>query len=181
MLHAIVSAVALGVISLLGDYVWAAMQLRHRMTSGLVHGAVICLCIGAAIGVREGRLARAVAFGPIIGVLAADFSTRWCRRCATPRCFQRGCSSGSVSRCCSRTCGATARLSLAVARGVAAAILSGAAFYAISGIWTRPSPGGPDYLRNLWSWTVAFLPGFLALFLFSTPREFTTRVHDEGS
>ncbi|MGH7462059.1 MAG: hypothetical protein ACREMA_13695, partial [Longimicrobiales bacterium] len=71
MLHAIVSAVALGVISTLGDYIWAAMQLRHRMTSGLVHGAVICLCIGAAIGVREGRLARAVAFGPIIGVLAA--------------------------------------------------------------------------------------------------------------
>jgi hypothetical protein len=38
-------------------------------------------------------------------------------------------------------------------------------FYLISGIWTRPSPGGPDYLVHFLSWSVAFLPGFLALFL----------------
>ena len=43
------------------------------------------------------------------------------------------------------------------------AALSGIAFYAISGIWTKPTPGGPDYLRHFGSWTVAFLPGFAAL------------------
>ena len=52
----------------------------------------------------------------------------------------------------------------AFVRGLAAAILSGLAFYAISGIWTRPSPGGPDYLRHFLSWSLAFLPGFAALF-----------------
>ena len=41
---------------------------------------------------------------------------------------------------------------------------TGLAFYAISGIWTRPSPDGPNYVRNFLSWTFAFLPGFAALF-----------------
>ena len=181
MLHAIVSAVALGVISTLGDYVWAAMQLRHRMTSGLVHGAVICLCIGAAIGVREGRLARAVAFGPIIGVLAAGLFYLLAPSLRYAAMFPAWMFFWICFAVLQSNLRGDRQISLAVARGVAAAILSGAAFYAISGIWTRPSPGGPDYLRNLWSWTVAFLPGFLALFLFSTPREFTTRVHNEGS
>ena len=51
----------------------------------------------------------------------------------------------------------------ALARGVLAAIGSGLAFYAISGIWTKPSPGGPNYPYHFLCWTVAFLPGFLAL------------------
>jgi hypothetical protein len=49
-------------------------------------------------------------------------------------------------------------------RGVLAAVLSGLAFYAISGIWTSPPPDGPNYVRNFFSWSFAFLPGFLALF-----------------
>jgi hypothetical protein len=44
-------------------------------------------------------------------------------------------------------------------------MFSGAAFYAISDIWTRPSPSGPNYIRHFFSWTIAFLPGFAALFL----------------
>jgi hypothetical protein len=52
----------------------------------------------------------------------------------------------------------------ALIRGLAAAVLSGLAFYAISGIWTRPSPGGPDYPRHFFSWAFAFFPGFAALF-----------------
>jgi hypothetical protein len=51
----------------------------------------------------------------------------------------------------------------ALARGGLAAFGSGLAFYAISGIWTRPAPGGPDYAYHFLCWTVAYLPGFLAL------------------
>jgi hypothetical protein len=43
-------------------------------------------------------------------------------------------------------------------------MIHGAAIYAISGIWTNPSPAGPNYLRNFASWTFAFFPGFAALF-----------------
>jgi hypothetical protein len=58
----------------------------------------------------------------------------------------------------------------AAVRGVVAAILSGLAFYAISGIWTRPSPEGPNYVRNFLSWTFAFFPGFAALFMVRLPK-----------
>jgi hypothetical protein len=53
----------------------------------------------------------------------------------------------------------------AVARGLVAAVLSGLAFWSISGIWTHHGPGGPNYPYNFACWTFAFLPGFLALLL----------------
>jgi hypothetical protein len=165
MLHAVISAVALGVISTFGDYVWAALQLRHRMAYGLVHGAVICLCIGAAIGAREGRVVRGLAIGPIVGLLAAGvfyLLAPWLRYGAMFPAWMFFWICFAVLQSHLRGDG---KLGMASVRGIAAALLSGAAFYAISGIWTRPSPGGPDYVRNLWSWTVAFLPGFLALFV----------------
>jgi len=58
----------------------------------------------------------------------------------------------------------------ALVRGLIAAIGSGIAFYAISGIWTRPRAGGPSYGYNFLCWTVAFLPGFMALLL-KKPRD----------
>jgi hypothetical protein len=54
---------------------------------------------------------------------------------------------------------------LAIGRGIVAAITSGLVFYAISGIWTNPPRSGPNYLYNLAAWTIAFIPGFAALFL----------------
>lgn len=51
----------------------------------------------------------------------------------------------------------------ALGRGAVAALGSGLAFYAVSGIWTRPAPGPPDYAYHFYCWTVAFLPAFLAL------------------
>jgi len=59
--------------------------------------------------------------------------------------------------------GPPSRTGEALARGGLAAIGSGLAFYLISGIWSRPPPGGPDYAYHFLCWTVAFLPGFLAL------------------
>jgi len=46
---------------------------------------------------------------------------------------------------------------------VETATSSGVAFYLISAIWTRPRPGGPDYVHHFLCWTIAFLPGFVFL------------------
>ena len=169
MLHAVVSAIALGVISTLGDYIWAVMHLRHRMTSGLVHGAVICLCIGAAIGIREGRLGssrrvrpghrrpggRTVLPAGAVGPLRRDVSgvdvlLDLLRRAAVEL-------AGRSRRSALPSRAASPRPSCPARRSTRSRA---------SGRGRRP--GGPDYVRNLWSWTVAFFPGFLALFLFST-------------
>ena len=55
----------------------------------------------------------------------------------------------------------------ALARGLAAAVLSGLAFYAVSGMWTNWNPDTINYLDHYARWVVAFLPGFLALKLAS--------------
>jgi hypothetical protein len=164
MLDALVASLFLGTVSTFGDFVWAALRLRHQIVYGLAHGAAICLCIGAVVGLRQGRLTAGLLAGPAIGLIAAAgfyVLAPWLRYSAMfPMwmffwiCFALLQDRLSPLR----------RPSIAVVRGSIAAVLSGLAFYAISGIWTRPSPGGPDYIRHFLSWSFAFLPGFLALF-----------------
>lgn len=165
MLHAILSAVILGSANTIGDMLWAGFSLRHRVVYGLLHGAAICLLIGAMIGWRARRLMAGALAGPIIGVLAAGVfyllapSLRYsamfpawmffwiCFALLQKQLYRERSWTGSV------------------VRGLVAAIVSGAAFYAISGIWTRPPSGGPNYLYNFGAWTFAFLPGFASLFV----------------
>jgi hypothetical protein len=165
MRDTVLAALFLAAVSTFGDFLWAALALPHRVAYGVIHGAVICLCIGAAIGQRNHRLLAGALAGPVIGILAASSFyllapvLRW--RAMLPAwmlfwlCFAF--LQGQLAR--------QRNVSAILARGAAAAVLSGAAFYAIAGIWTRPSPGGPDYVRHFFSWTAAFLPGFAALFL----------------
>ena len=165
MVHALVASLALGGVSTLGDFVWAALRLRHQMAYGLIHGAIICLCIGAVIGVRERRLLPALIGGPLIGLIAAGgfyLLAPWLRYAAM---FPMWMLFWILFALLQERLRPPFGPHQAIARGLVAALLSGAAFYAISGIWTRPSPGGPDYLRHFLSWSFAFFPGFAALFL----------------
>ena len=176
MANAIVSAVGaallLGAVMTAGDFIWAYFDVRHRVFNGIAHGALMCLCIGAILGARSGRLVPGVIAGPLIGVLAAAsfyalaptfrygaMLPAWMLFWICFALLQRWFTGGS--------------LGAALGRGVVAAVLSGLAFYAISGIWTRPSPGGPNYLVHFVYWSFAFLPGFLSLFVGASPR------HDE--
>ena len=47
--------------------------------------------------------------------------------------------------------------------GVLAMVGSGIGFYMISGIWRPFDPRGWDYAVQFLSWSIAYLPGFLAL------------------
>ena len=156
MIDALVAAVLLGGLMTLGDFVWAALHLHNRVAYGTIHGAAMCLTIGGLVGARVKQPLIGAFIGPIIGVLAAGgfyvlapvmWMLLWI-------CF------GLMGA----LLGGGRTVSGAILQGVIAALLSGAAFYAISGIWTNPSPQGPNYLRNFLSWAFAFLPGFAALF-----------------
>jgi hypothetical protein len=166
MIFAIVAAVVLGAVMTLGDFLWEVLRLRHHVVTGLAHGAAMCLCIGAFVGARERRLAAGLIAGPVIGLLAAGgfyLLAPWLRYAAMFPMWALFWICFAVLQDRLRRDHHAAE---AIVRGLVAAVLSGAAFYAVSGIWTRPSPGGPDYIRHLWSWTLAFLPGFLSLFAF---------------
>ena len=161
----VLAALLLAAVSTFADFVWAATNLPHRVVYGLLHGAILCFCIGAVIGVRQRRVIGGALIGPIVGLVAAATfyalapALRWTAMLPAWMLFWI---------CFAFLQGWLARrphVMGSLARGIAAAVLSGIAFYAISGIWTRPSPGGPDYIRHFVSWTIAFLPGFAALFL----------------
>jgi hypothetical protein len=164
LLAAVLSALFLAAVMTFGDFLWAALDLRHRVATGIAHGAAMCLCIGLVIGVRSGRPAAGALLGPLVGVLAAGVFyglapyLRWSAMLPAWMLFW------ILFSLMQQRLGGDDSLGAAFARGLIAAVASGLAFYAISGIWTNPSRGGPNYMLHFGAWTVAFVPGFVALF-----------------
>ena len=149
----------------LGDFVWARFITEHRALYGLIHGACFCLGIGLYLGAIRGRALKGALAGPAIGLLAAAgyyalapvlgyaaMVVMWMVLWAAFGLLEgRGLGEPRTS---------TAE---ALLRGALAAVGSGLGFWAISGIWTKHGPGPPHYAYNFFCWTVALLPGFLAL------------------
>jgi hypothetical protein len=162
--NAVVASLFLAAVMTFGDFVWAALHLRHRTWYGIAHGALMCLCIGLVIGIRARRPAAGALVGPLVGTVAASAFyalASWLRYAAMLPAWMLFWILFALLQ---RELRPQESRVAAALRGLVAAVLSGLAFYAISGIWTRPSPGGPDYLVHFASWTVAFLPGFVSLF-----------------
>ena len=176
---ALAGAVLLGALSTMGDFVWANWRVRHLALYGVLHGMAIFLAIGLFLGGRTGApllggvagvVAGAAAAGsfyllaPVMGYsamfaswvlvwIALGFISLWLTIRATLR--PHGADSIGV------TAGVLLRDGLG--RGVIASLASGAAFYAVSGMWFPFNPAGWDYAVHFVSWTFAFLPGFAAL------------------
>ncbi len=164
---AIGSAVFAAVIMTLGDFVWASQLLRHHMAYGLLHGAGLCLALGLALGAPAKRPLTGAIGGLVVGILSAasfyvlapmmrysamfvSWVLLWILLALLDRMLQRGAS-----------------VAAALIRGALAAVGSGLAFYAISGMWQNWNPQSINYADHFLRWAIAFLPGFLALHLFS--------------
>jgi hypothetical protein len=163
MIHALTASLALGAVMTLGDFAWSALHIQHRVAYGIVHGAVMCLCLGLAVGVRSRRCAVAALAGLVIGVIAAATFYALATVLGVGAMFPAWMLLWILFAVLQYRLQETETLGSALIRGTLAALLSGVAFYLISGIWTRG--GEPDLARNLVSWSFAFLPGFVALFL----------------
>ncbi len=164
MRTALVGALLIAAVSTLGDFVWAGLQLRHRVEYGLAHGAILFLCIGAYLGALDHKLFTGAIYGAIIGLLAAGsfyvlapvvgygvmvlvWAFVWL----------------AVAVLSGRLLGTRAPWRATISRGVLAMIGSGLGFYLISGIWRPFDPQGWDYAAHFLSWTLAYLPAFFAL------------------
>lgn len=161
---ALIAALIMGAASTAGDMLWEGLSLRHRVAYGLVHGAIICLLIGGLVGWRSGRTAAGLAAGPVIGLLAAAAFYALAPLLGYSAMFPAWMFFWLCFALLQKTVRRDAGWGTAVLRGATAAVVSGLAFYLMSGIWTRPSPGGRNYLYHFVAWSFAFLPGFLALF-----------------
>ena len=164
MVFAVIASVLLGGVMTLGDWVWAAMHLPHRVAYGITHGATMCLCVGLAVGIRAGKPLPGALAGPVIGVLAALSFYALAPMIRWSAMFPAWMLLWILFAVLQYWLSKKESLGAALARGLAAALLSGAAFYAISGIWINDSHSNPNLLRHFAAWSFAFLPGFLALF-----------------
>jgi hypothetical protein len=168
---AIAGSLAIAAVSTLGDFIWAAGNLRHRPEYGLTHGTLLFLTIGLFLGVLARRPAVGAMWGAVLGFVAAGsfyvlapmvgysamfvvWIVVWLALAVMyARLSQRQVGLGAV-----------------LGRGAAAAVTSGIAFYAISGIWRPFDPEGWDYAAHFGAWTLAYLPGFAALLISQDAR-----------
>ncbi len=163
--RAATGALIIAALSTFGDFVWVLWIPSHRAAFGLLHGTLLCLGIGLYLGVLRRRPVRGALTGAAIGLGAAAgyyalarvmgyaaMFVLWMGLWAAFGFLQgRGLGEPRSSR------------GEALCRGALAAVGSGLAFYAISGIWTLHTPGPTDYAYHFYCWTAAYLPGFLAL------------------
>lgn len=157
-------AVAIAAVSTLGDFVWATWIPAHRPLYGLIHGAVLFLCIGFYLGALTNRQGIGAMAGALIGGLAAGSFYVMASFAGYSIMFVVWMAAwialGLLNERLNRR---EIEIRAAFARGALAAVASGAAFYLISGIWFPFNPKGWDYLLHFASWTLVYFPGFAAL------------------
>ena len=158
------SSLAIAALSTVGDFIWATWIPRHIPAYGLTHGTLLFLGIGLVLGVVAHRPAAGAIAGALIGAGGAAGFYLLAPLAGYAAMFLMwiaiwvalGVLGGWL-----RT--GTLDLRGGLARGGVAAVTSGAAFYAISGIWRPFDPHGWDYATQFSAWTLAYLPGFAAL------------------
>ena len=162
--RALTGAVVLGALSTAYDFIWAAWIPSHRPVYGLVHGMTLLSAVGLVLGWPPRRPLAGLAGGALAGLAAAASfyaMAPWLRMAAMfPAWALLWLLFAALDAALNRRPVLTAEMA---ARGAIAAILSGAAFWAISGIWLEHPPEGPDYAWNFVAWTFAYVPGFAAL------------------
>lgn len=167
-LAAIASAFLLAALSTFGDWVWARYIPTHQMIWGLVHGALICAAMGAALCLATRRwadLPKAAGGALVIGLFGAGAFYLLFPAIGWAAMFVAWMLLWVLLAALHRQLGGHPALGRQTwIRGGLAALLSGLAFWAISGIWLDP-PATPDYPLFFAYWMIAFLPGFLALFV----------------
>ena len=163
--EAVAGSLLVAALSTFGDFVWARYVTAHRPLLGLLHGTALCLAIGLFLGARRRKPIRGAVAGALIGFGAAAGFYLLARLMGYAAMFVLWMALWAAFGILNGRGLGDPRSGTgeALTRGGLAAVGSGLAFYAISGIWTRPAPDGPDYGYHFLCWTVAFLPGFLAL------------------
>ena len=167
----VAGSVAIAALSTLGDFIWAAGNLRHRPEYGLTHGTLLFLAIGLFLGVLSRQPAMGAMLGAALGFVAAGAFYLLAPVVGYSAMFIVWIALWlALALLYARLNESKVGWSAVLGRGGAAAVTSGIAFYAISGIWRPFDPRGWDYAVHFGAWTAAYLPGFGALLISRSPR-----------
>lgn len=177
----LVATFAMAALSTFADLIWALFIPSHEMIYGLVHGALLFMFMGVLLAVLvasgtasetgsgpgSSGVAKGAAGALVVGLLGAGTFYALFPFVSWAAMFIAWMVVWSLTAILlNRSIRATGEsLMLTLGRGAAAAVLSGLAFYAISGIWLGGSTRNPNYVVNFASWFVAFLPAFACLLI----------------
>jgi len=52
-------------VATLADYTWYTLHVRHSITTGIIHGAVLLTAVGAVLGLDAGRVLKGLPIGTL--------------------------------------------------------------------------------------------------------------------
>jgi hypothetical protein len=165
-------------VATLGDYMWYTLHVRHSITTGIIHGAVLLTAVGAVLGLDAGRLWRGLPIGTLSGIggaliyylLVALFDRRTYGTAIPASWVGMWLLVALLDGRWLRAPQLRSWGEIAL-RGVLAAVLSGLAFYVVlNTLWGRPPATGRNYFVQFAAWVVAWAPGLLALTVGRSPR-----------
>jgi hypothetical protein len=154
-----------------GDYVWYTLGVRHNISNGVVHGALLLTAVGGVLGASAGHVVKGLPIGTLAGVggalayyaivafiggstygaaIPAAWVVLWLLLATLDGRWLRA--------------PAVRPWSEVAVRGGLAALLGGVAFVLVmQTLWGRPPAGGRNYLLQFAAWVVAWAPGILIL------------------
>ncbi len=167
----VVTILVVAATATVGDWIWYTIGVRHSMTAGLIHGAVLLTVVGGGLGAASGRLLKGLPIGTIAGVGGAlayyafvallddrPYGT------AIPAAWIVMWLLIAVMEGRWLNTPAQRPWIEITARGATAAVLSGVAFYLVlNTLWGAPPAGGRNYMIQFAAWALAWAPGLLAL------------------
>jgi hypothetical protein len=155
------------------DWIWYTFGVRHRLATGVIHGALLLMVVGGALGALVGRWVKGLPIGAIAGIggalsyyLVAATVDRRPYGVAIPVAWIILWLLIAVLD--GRWLRAPARRPWGevFARGLIAAVLGGIAFFLVVGtLWGSPPSTGRNYAIQFLAWAFAWAPGVLALSL----------------
>lgn len=163
MKNAIVSTLVLAVVATLGDWIWASQLTNHVMAAGLIHGALLCLAMGAVVGLPTGRAAAGAIGGIAVGLASAGLFYALAPMLRYSAMFPAWFALWILLALLYHKLKPGTPARFAVTRGIIAGLASGLAFYLVSGMWTQWNPQTINYVDHFARWLFAFAPGFMAL------------------
>jgi hypothetical protein len=167
----VLGILGVALVATLADYTWYTLHVRHSLTTGLIHGAVLLTAVGAVLGLDAGRPVKGLPIGTLSGVGGAliyyvlvALVDRRTYGTAIPAAWVGmwllvAVLDGRWLRAPQRRPWPEVAL-----RGLLAAVLGGVAFFLVMNtLWGRPPATGRNYLVQFAAWAVAWAPGLLAL------------------
>ena len=172
MIRPFLGVLFVAAVATFGDWYWYETGVRHRMTAGAVHGAMLLGAVGLVLGWLSGRIVPGLVAGIAAGVtgalafyaIAAALGGReamttamvaaWCGVWLMLAVLDGRWLRAPAVRSWTEILG----------RGTAAAVLGGLAFYLVVGLlWDHDREANKNYLMQFGAWVIAWAPGILAL------------------